>query len=255
MKNLFFTILILIGINFAVKSQDLPLTFYGGLNTSGASSTDFTNFDISDWQNYGLNTLNPGGSEGRVNVDLTSKKPKALNLGIMLGARYGLTEKFSALAEVQYAVSGISLMGIYLGVNYDLIKGEKFSLGITPKIGYNIGSADLGNIELRPGYTPPVILPEGTFNVGDALSMEFSGLAVNLGLTPSFAVTEKISVMGFLGYNLGFTSSDGLLSNGVSLPMTALGVVKPDGLSTQAGINPTLKSSGLNLQIGVSYKF
>ena len=43
---------------------------------------------------------------------------------------------------------------------------------------------------------------------------------------PSFAVTEKIFLMGFLGYNLGFTSSD------VLLPMTAQRVVKSDGLST-----------------------
>lgn len=246
---------IIIGFNFAVKSQELPLTIYGGLNTAGASTSDFSNFDISDWQQFGLNSLNPGGNEGRVNVDLTSRTPKKINLGIVLGARYGINDKFSALAEIQYAVSGISMLGIYLGVNYNIINGEKFSLGLTPKLGYNTGSADLGEIEVLPGYVPPVVLPEGTFRPGDALSMEFSGLAVNLGVTPSYVVSQKISVMAFLGYNLGFTSSDGLLCNGVILPMTAQGVVKSDGLNTQAGLNPNIKSSGLNFQIGISYKF
>jgi len=83
--------------------------------------------------------------------------------------------------------------------------------------------------------------------------MEFSGLAVNLGLTPNFAVTEKISITGFLGYNLSFAKSDGLLCNGILMPMTARGVVKSDGLNTQAGISPTVKSSGLNFQLGVAY--
>ncbi len=254
MKNIFFTIALFFATNLVVHSQDLPLTVYGGLNIGGSSSNDFTNFDISDWENYGLLSQNPSSAEGRVFVDLESMKPNPINIGIMLGARYGFSEKFSALAEIQYALSGVSMMGIYLGVNYDLINGEKFSLGLTPKIGYNTGSADLGEISLIDGYFPPVILPEGTFNPGDALSMEFSGLAINLGITPSFKVTDQISVMGFLGYNLGFTSSDGLLCNGIQLPMTAPGVVKSDGLNTQAGLDPTITSSGLNFQIGVSYK-
>ena len=253
MKKIIITTALFIGLNFFVQAQ-VPVTIYGGLNIAGTGSKDFTMFDISDWQNYGLLSQDPSSSEGRVTVNLPSMKPKSISLGIMLGGRYQLSEKFSALAELQYALSGVSLMGLYVGVNYDIVKGEKFSLGITPKIGYNTGSADLGEISLLSGYTPPVILPEGTFKPGDALSMEFSGLAVNLGLTPSFAVTEKISVMGFLGYNLSFAKSDGLLCNGVLLPMTAKGVVKSDGLGTQAGISPTINSSGLSFQIGVAYK-
>lgn len=254
MKKYLFTIAFVLIMNTAVQSQDLPLSFYGGLNISGASSTDFTGFDISDWQNYGLKSQVPNNKEGRVNVDLESMKPSATNIGVMLGASYRLSEKLSALAEIQYTLSGISLTGIYVGLNYDIIKGDKFSLGLTSKVGYNIGSADLGEISLLPGYTPPVILPEGTFKTGDALSMEFSGLALNLGITPSYKVTDKIAVMGFLGFNLGFTSSDGLLSNGVLLPMSAQGVVKSNGLDTQAGIDPTINSTGLSFQIGVMYK-
>jgi len=254
MKKYLFTIALFMIMNLTVQSQDLPLTFYGGINIAGASSTDFTVFDISDWQNYGLKSQNPTSSEGRVTIDLEAMKPNTTNFGVMLGARYGLSERLSALAEIQYTLSGISLTGIYVGLNYDVIKGNKFSLGLTPKIGYNIGSADLGEISLLTGYTPPVILPEGRFKPGDALSMEFSGLAINLGLTPSYKITDKIDLIGFIGFNIGFTSSDGLLSNGVLLPMTAQGVVKSNGLDTQAGIDPTINSTGLSFQIGVMYK-
>ena len=253
MKKIIISTALLIGLSFGANAQ-VPLTIYGGLNIAGISTTDFTKFDISDWENYGLNSQNPGGVEGRVTVDLVTMKPKPISIGIMLGGRYQVSEKFSALAEIQYALSGVSLMGLFVGANYDIVKGEKFSLGLTPKIGYNSGNADLGEISLLPGYTPPVILPEGTFNPGDALSMEFSGLAVSLGLTPSLAINEKISVMGFLGYNLSFAKSDGLLCNGVLLPMTARGVVKSDGLGTQAGISPKINSSGLSFQIGIAYK-
>jgi hypothetical protein len=259
MKKIVISIAILFGVNCLVIAQS-PITIYGGLNIAGSSTKDFVKFDISDWENYGLLSENPSSVEGRVSVDLASMKPNPINIGLMLGGRYNLNEKFSALAEVQYTVSGISLLGVYAGVNYDLVKKEKFSLGFTPKIGYNVGSADLGTISLISGYTPPVILTEGTFTEGDALSMDFSGIAINLGLTPTFAITEKLSIMGLLGYNLSFASSDGLRCVSVDdgseiiLPMSAVGIVKSDGSGTQAGISPLLSSSGLSLQIGLSYK-
>ena len=253
MKKVIISIALIFGINFIAQAK-MPLQIYGGINITGTSTEDFTKFDISDWENYGLASVNPGSSEGRVLVDLVSMKPPVINLGAMLGGRYELNEKISALLEFQYTFTGVALTSVYLGVNYEIIQGDKFSLGITPKIGYSIGSADLGEITMISGYTPPVILPEGTFNLGDELSMEFSGLAVSLGVTPNFTITENISLTGFLGYNLSFASSDGLLCNDVLLPMSAKGVVKPDGLGTQAGISPSISSSGLSLQLGMEYK-
>jgi len=230
---------------------------YGGLNLAGASSKDFVQFDISDWEEYGL--LTQGGAEGRVTVDLAANKPGPINFGINLGAEYSLSEKFSALAEAQYNVSGISLLGVYAGINYDIVKTEKFSLGITPKIGYNVGGADLGTVSILPGYIPPVDLGEkGVFNDGDALRLDFSGLAINLGIRPRFMITENIGIHSLIGYNLGFTSSDGIVATTeegeVVIPMTSGAIVRSDGSGTQAGISPTLTSNGLSVQLGIVYK-
>ena len=137
-KTLILTALVF-GLNSFVNAQG-KITVYGGLNMAGSSTKDFVKFDISDWEEFGLLSENPLSSEGRVTVDLTKMKPKTTNIGLMLGGRYNLSEKFSALAEVQYTVSGVSLLGMYAGVNYDFVKKEKFSLGFTPKIGYIIGS-------------------------------------------------------------------------------------------------------------------
>ncbi len=240
--------LILTGVSFAQN-----ISVYGGINIAGSKSSDFGVFDISDWQNYGLISEDPSNPEGRVRVDLTNKKPGAVNLGFLIGANYSLSEKLDALAEVNYGLSGVKMTSAYVGLNYKLVMKEKFSLGISPRIGYNAGSADLGTISIISGYVPPVILTEGIFNEGDALSMEFSGLGINIGIRPTFKVTDQISVQGHLGYNLAFTSSDGLLCNGVVLPMTSAGIVKPDGSGTQAGLNPSISSSGISLQIGISY--
>ena len=229
------------------------ISVYGGLNIAGAKAKDFGTFDISDWENFGLLSVDPTSYEGRVRVNLEDKKPGAINIGFLLGANYSLSENLDALAEINYGLSGLKMTSAYVGINYKVMVKEKFTLGLSPRIGYNAGSADLGTITLIPGYTPPVVLTEGTFNEGDALSMEFSGLGINLGLRPTYQITDQISFQGHIGYNLAFTSTDGLLCNGVLLPMSAAGVVKPDGGNTQAGLSPSLSSSGLSIQLGVSY--
>ncbi|MEY5130876.1 MAG: hypothetical protein RL734_943 [Bacteroidota bacterium] len=236
-------------------NAQLPFDVYGGLNIASTSTTDFSMFDISDWEKFGLKSVNPSSSEGRVRIDLANMKPSTMNIGVMVGALKKVNDNLTALFEIQYSLSGIELLATNIGVNYSLMKGDKLNLDFTPKVGYTRGSADLGAISVITGYTPPVILTEGTFNEGDNLSMEFSGLQINLGITPTYKINDKLSLMGNIGYNLGFTSSDGLLCNGVTLPMSSKGVVQSAGLgNVQAGISPSITSSGLSFQIGVMYK-
>lgn len=249
------TVMCLFFALFLNAKGQLPFDVYGGLNIAGTSTSDFTKFDISDWEKFGLKSVNPSSSEGRVRIDLEGMKPSAMNIGVMIGGVRKLNDNLSALFEIQYSLSGIQLLATNIGVNYAIMKGDKLNLSITPKLGYNRGKADLGAISVIPSYTPPVILSEGTFNEGDDLSMEFSGLAINVGITPTYKINDKLSLMGNIGYNLGFTSSDGLLCNGITVPMTSKGVVQSAGLgSVQAGISPSITSSGLSFQIGVMYK-
>ena len=250
-----FTIICMFFALFMNTKGQLPFDVYGGLNIAATSTSDFTRFDISDWEKYGLKSINPSSQEGRVRIDLDGMKPSAMNFGVMVGGVRKLNDNLSAIFEIQYSLSGIQLLATNIGVNYAIMQGDKFNLSITPKVGYNKGKADLGVISVIQGYTPPVILSEGTFNEKDALSMEFSGIALNIGIIPTYKINDNLSLMGNIGYNLGFTSSDGLICNGIIVPMTSKGVVQSVGLgSVQAGISPSITSSGLSFQVGVMYK-
>ena len=229
------------------------LNLYGGVQTQQASSSDFVNFHISDWENYGLLANDPFSAEGRVAVNLVDVEPGFINLGVFLGADYSFSDKISVLGEVQYNLSGVSNLGINLGGTYNWLNSEKMRQGLSIRAGYNTGSADLGTISVIDGYTPPVVLPEGTFFDGDALSMEFSGVVVGFGLSTDFKITESISLRVEPGYQLGFMSSDGLLAGGVAIPMTSPGVVQTDGQATQAGISPDISTSGAYIKLGVTY--
>ena len=228
---------------------------YGGLNMNGTSSKDFDNFHISDWQNYGLLSQDPESEEGRVAVNLSDKKPKSMTTGIHFGIGFAITKKLDVELELQKGFSGVEYTGIFASVNYDFYQKKRFKLGANAKIGMVSAKADFGTISLLPNYTPPVILPEGTFDNGDQLEMQMSGLGVSIGLTPEYKIANHFSIRGLVGYQFSFASDPTLEVNGLSLPMSAKGVVKNDYSATQAGINPTFNVSGINLQLGLVYRF
>ena len=221
---------------------------YGGLSGVNVTTSDFTNFHISDWEQYGLES-----SEGRVAVPLGDNDIAGPNLNILVGAYTPLLNKLDGFAEAQVGVGDISYVAGFLGVNFRFIDGESFSLGLTPKIGFASAQADFGAIELLPNKTPPVILSEGTFNVGDSLTMDISGAAIGIGLTPRIQLTDAIGLTSFVGFQQSITSDPEIKAGHIELPMTSNGVVKADGSSTQAGLDPTANSTGFIWQVGITY--
>ncbi len=81
MKRLFlltvFSFLVLWGFG-----QTPSIKVYGGVQFNGTSSTDFENFDISDWERFGLVSQNSSSAEGRVRVPLGDVDASGLKLGI-----------------------------------------------------------------------------------------------------------------------------------------------------------------------------
>lgn len=250
-------ILILLSLTIVGFSQT-ELKVYGGIQFGGVSTTDFENFDISDWQKYGLLSENPGSAEGRVRVPLADNDVSGLKLGIALGAEYNLSEKLNALGEIQYTInSNVKNMAIYAGINYTLLSKDKFKLGLVPKIGYSSGEVNFGATTLITNYTPPVIITQGSFSNGDALKAKISGLGLQIGIAPEYKINDQYGIRAHLGYGLAFGGKSEMSvttdSEEIVIDMTDAAIVKADGSGTQAGLNPTVKSKGINFQIGVTY--
>ena len=233
------------------------ITYYGGLNSGSILSEDFSDFHISDWVTYGLGV---GGAEGRVAMPLSEKDPEGANVGILLGAIAPVNDRMNGFAEVQAGLGETTMIGLYAGVTYNVINGEKFKLGLSPKIGYTGGVADFGEVELIDGYQDPVIIDEGRFTNGDKISMDISGFGMQIGLTPSFQLSEKLGLFFQAGYELSF-SSDPVIKvepagggDAIEIDMESSAVVKTDGSGTQAGISPSAYTGGTILQFGISFK-
>ncbi|MFN4766680.1 MAG: hypothetical protein ACK5JK_09680, partial [Ignavibacteria bacterium] len=97
------TVMCLFFALFLNAKGQLPFDVYGGLNIAGTSTSDFTRFDISDWEKFGLKSVNPSSSEGRVRIDLEGMKPSAMNIGIMIGGVRKVNDNLSAIFEIQYS--------------------------------------------------------------------------------------------------------------------------------------------------------
>jgi|TARA_Y100000310_G_scaffold141281_1_gene140702 hypothetical protein len=244
-------IVLVLGSNLFAQGLDpKAMTYYGGISINSITTSEFQNFHLSDWEDYGL-----GGSEGRVSIPLGDKDPAGTNLSFLGGGISPLSDNLNAIVEFQIGLGDISYTALYVGVTYNLINGESFKLGITPKAGYTLATADFGEIELISGYTPPVIIPEGTFTNGDKLTMDMTGVGVQIGITPSIKINDQIGILVQAGYELSFASDPVIMVNDeIEIPMTATGVVKADGSGTQAGLNPTAETGGMCFQFGISYK-
>ena len=249
-------IVLVLGSNlFAQDLDPKTMTYYGGISMNSITTSEFKNFHISDWQSYGLLSENSSSSEGRVSIALGDKDPAGSNLSFLGGVISPLSDNLNAFVEFQMGLGDVSYTGLYLGVTYNLINGKSFKLGITPKAGYSMATADFGEIELISGYTPPVIITEGTFTNGDKLTMDMSGVGVQIGITPSIKINDQIGILVQAGYELSFASDPVIMVNDdIEIPMTATGVVKDNLSGTQAGINPSAATGGVFFQFGISYK-
>lgn len=227
-------------------------SIYGGVNAITVVSEDFVNFHISDWQDYGLKLTNPYSAEGRVAIPLGEYDPAGGNPGVFLGISVPVNSQMDALLEVQATIGDFLYGGIYVGANYKFINTSFLKVGLTPKIGYNVGMA-IGEIELINGYTPPVILDEGTFTNGDSLTMELSGIGLQIALTPEIQL-GGLSVFAQAGYQLSFVSNAIIkVNDDLEIPMESLGVVKDNYSAAQAGLSPVAAAGGLFIQLGVSF--
>jgi hypothetical protein len=274
-KHLFGTLLIVIfafstANSFGGFDQKL-LRIYGGLSVGSVNTSNFNNFCISDWEKYGLLSQNSSSSEGRVIVGLsdaeTEYKFTGMKLGGFIGADYEVMEKGRVLFEYNYNFgTNFSMMGFSLGFNYDLLSSGDFNLGITPKVGYSIGTVDLGIINptyivwsngSKQKYTDPVIITEGSFSSGDKLSTNIGSVTASLGLTPVYNITKNIGIRGYVGFGLGLTGDTQInvttTTGDVKINMDSKAVVKYGTSSEQAGFKPTVAPTGLIFQLGINY--
>lgn len=238
----------------ATESSTAAVDFAHGTVYVGPAITPFNveglaDIDASDWQNFGL-----GSSEGRVSIPMGSGNGGGVRIGGRLGYEVDVIG-IPALAEVGFFPGKVQVISLALGVNWKPVKGSWGFIGLSPRVGYIMGQMDFGNVHVYPGKTPPVVTPIGTFNEGDPLKASVGGPMVAATVTAGFNFTDHIGMRIDAGVQAAFLSELIVKGGDVELKKDAPSLVKNDGTSTQAGLNPKASSFGPVALVGVSYRF
>lgn len=207
----------------------------------------------SDWENYGL-----GSSEGRVSIPLEQGNSSGTRFGVLVG----FESDFDALpkwipfaADVGAYFGNMMLFAVRAGVNLKPFQGDSWSVGLSPRVGFLYGTMSFGAVEVFPGKTPPVITPEGTFNEGDDLSASMMGIIAAVGIMAEYRFTKNWGLLVDAGFHYAYMMDLEVKAGDITLDMDAASLVKNDGSSTQAGLDPNGTSVGLFGLLAVEYKF
>jgi len=222
-------------------------TWYFGLSTLPLEITGLEDIHASDWQAYGL-----GSAEGRISLPLTTGETSGNHPGILVGYKY-----HNFIGEAQLAVAGgsSSVAGLFGGYLFNIFDTGGLVFSIIPKVGIAAGSINFGEVQVLPGKTPPVITPEGTFNEGDSISASFAGASAQIAASATYDITSSISAQFQAGWTQSFLGDMSIASGDVSLDSDSAALVKNDGTSTQAGINPSASANGIFTAFNISWVF
>lgn len=249
---LLFSLLILPVIAQAQDDAELNRKFYLSLGTLPLEITDVKNFDISDWEIFGL-----GSAEGRVRVNLEDEAVSGQQFGALFGFDHPFRSWISGMFELQLTVASSNswVYGFYGGTNIRFLRRERFNVGVIPKLGYVQGKIDLGKAESLPGKSSIVALPEGTFSRGDEIKAEFSGFSFQLATVAEYILTRNLEVNCQLGYTKGFISNFLIKAGDTEIEFDSAAIVRPDGSSNHVDIDPKAEQNGLFFMVGMNFVF
>lgn len=210
--------------------------------------TGVRDVDLSDWEYYGSGFL-----EGRIGLPLGKAEGTKTYVGGEIGGEFYFKPRLSALMEARLVFKNAltSQMAILVGGAFHFVQTKKFSLAIAPKIGYGSIDVDFGNTYVLPGYTPPVVLPEGTIYDGTDITAHSGGLLVEGALQGSIRFSERIGLYGRVGYMKSFMNELQVDAGGVTIANNSPAMVNP-GAYSAANLKPQAAMDGFTAMFGIA---
>ena len=222
---------------------------YGGIGTMPLSISGLADVHASDWENYGT-----GDMEGRVNLPLEGGNTSEI---VRPGACVGYEIDLGVLpvfGELSIFPGSMNVFTVLVGTKLGLLSGKDWSLGLAPGVGVMLATMELGEVEVIPGKTPPVITPMGTFYEGDPLSASIGGLMLSGDVVFGMRLSDKLELRLKGGLQYALLGELQVKAGEVVLEQDAASLVRNDGSTTQAGIDPNGSSVGMSLLAGVAYE-
>lgn len=224
---------------------------YAGLAATPLTISGLRTVHVSDWEYYGT-----GPQEGRISLPLSKGNTSGLHPGLWLGYE-GRFWALPVILELGIAPGAVDIFSFGGGTSIPFLRGSRWQLAATPKLGILSASIDMGKAEVLPGKTPPIITPIGTFYEGDQVTASTGGPFLQAATTLSYRVSQwpDIGIRAEAGLQLAWLRKVSIDAGDVDIPLGAPAVVKPDGSTTQAGLRPKQHGHGAFVVVAASYSF
>lgn len=237
--------------------SDFPYSVYIESSTSPMSIKGMSDVHVSDWETYGTGT-----SEGRMSLPLSEGNTTN---PLLPGAKVGVAIDVAPFLDLNLDFSAnfgnMTVLTATAGADIYLVELEHFRMGGMARMGVMLASMSAGSAQVLPGKTPPVIISSvGTFNTGDPISAELTGIVTQAGIVNEFYFRPDVGLRLEAGFQYAYISSlkitSGVGNNKIELPVDHAAVVEPtEGSTTQANIAPQGQSLGLTAGIGLVFRY
>lgn len=209
-------VLLLVIVSVAVVfasdfEEEQKMYLFGGVVVHNYEMSDFEDVRISDCYYYQTR-------EGSLLLKLEDANGKGKGIGATFGIRADVSSRFEAIMSLDISFIGekSSYIGIGGGFLFNVID-SKMKLSVGAKGGvFSLGKT-LGDAEVLPGTTPPVILPDGTIREGDLISFDVKGFNVSPILDFIIVMNPKMAVGVSCGYQFGVSAGGTLGAENVSI--------------------------------------
>ena len=234
-----------------------PFSFFVESSTSPMQIKGMADVHVSDWETYGT-----GSSEGRMALPLSGGNTNnPLMPGIKMGFASNVSPFLDLTLDVSINFSSMMVLTITGGADIYLVEIDNFRMGTMVRMGYMVANMTAGAAQVLPGKTPPVIIDDiGTFNTGDDIAAELTGIVTQAGVVNEFYISPDLGLRFEAGFQYAYINQLNIITgtgdNRIELPVDNAAVVEPvEGSTTQAGIDPKGQSLGLTASVGLVFRF
>jgi hypothetical protein len=188
---------------FASTSIATEVTYFGGFKVFPLEIRGLENVAVSDYQQFGVND-SLGGSEGRINLNLSDANFKGNKGGLEVGALIHWNRWVGTQFAVQFgSTEQATMFRLNLSPQFQIYRSKHFDFNLTSALNLQYLTIDFPDSELVKDYTNPVILDDITFSNGDNINAEISGAGYSVGGKAILRFTKEWGVYGSASYEYG----------------------------------------------------
>lgn len=226
-------------------------SIFGGIGFTSFYKTDFTAFNISDYQKTGLNSVNPLNNEGRLLVNYEANSASNFPYA-HFGYDLNLFTPIHVQAELSISLNDkTNCTQLLFGGSYEFNRRKKISFSVIGQIGFATGTVYLGKTYAIAGYNQSFEIDGKKFDIDQDVNSEIRGASYNLSVRPKYKINKRLSGYVEVGFRYSQLSKSVVKIGGESFTNAPDYFLESGTGDTRMPTLPNLTFQSPLIQVGV----